>query len=166
VYDFLGGEAQGAQVGDPVPERGVPADGAADARGHHDARPRARALRAHEGGEAAGREPRADRARRALRCARPSPLPSSLLTRAQIVEELEDRFGEQMDDVLTLVRASLSDAPVGGEASVQGGPHARDAQGEPDERWAHEDDAAEQELVFDDDGAGAGVEGDLDMEDD
>jgi hypothetical protein len=93
--------------------------------------------------------------------------PSSLvLTRVQIVEELEDRFGEQMEEVLELVRASLSDAPADEEGRVQGGPHAHDAQGEPDERWAHEDDAAEQELVFDDDGAGAGVEGDLDMEDD
>jgi hypothetical protein len=78
VYHFWGG-AEGAQVGDPVPERAVPADGAADARGHHDARPRARAVRAHEGGEAAGREPRADRARRALRGALSSLLP--LLTR-------------------------------------------------------------------------------------
>jgi hypothetical protein len=81
----------------------------------------------------------------------------------QIVEELEDRLGEGMDAVLAVVRESLGDAaptPVPPPALAT---EDVDAEGEPDERWA---DDGQEDLVFDDHGDGAGVEGDLDMEED
>lgn len=85
----------------------------------------------------------------------------------QIVEELEDRLGEHMDDILAIVRASLSSsesalpipttthhlAPSSGEEQIF-------AEGE---QW---DEMGDVNAEFDDTGEGAGVEGDLDMEDD
>ncbi|EGN98183.1 hypothetical protein SERLA73DRAFT_74412 [Serpula lacrymans var. lacrymans S7.3] len=86
-----------------------------------------------------------------------------------VVEELEDRLGEQMDDILSAVRRSLnapyaspglsyserSHPPAAGEAEV----YREEEQG-----WGEEVYDA-NEVIFDDTGEGAGVEGDLDMDD-
>ncbi|KAI0088607.1 HRDC-like protein [Irpex rosettiformis] len=84
-----------------------------------------------------------------------------------IVEELEDRFGEQIDDILSMVQASLhkpsSSAPVV-ENNVQAQVFYTedDVHYEDDaENWGHD----ANEIVFDDHGEGAGIEGDLDVED-
>ncbi|KAJ7596597.1 RNA polymerase Rpb4-domain-containing protein [Mycena floridula] len=79
-----------------------------------------------------------------------------------VVEELEDRLGESMEDILGLVKASLisktvSDDPAGGTMEFSEQTVAQKS-------WDPEDGIDEME--FDDTGEGAGVEGDLDMEDD
>ncbi|KZT64167.1 hypothetical protein DAEQUDRAFT_815165 [Daedalea quercina L-15889] len=95
-----------------------------------------------------------------------------------IVEELEDRFGTQMDDILETVRSSLSvpAAPLTngvhgdrtGIGATNGGEivYTEDAEMqqyvEEDGHWEYD----ANEIVFDDTGEGAGVEGDLDVEDD
>lgn len=89
----------------------------------------------------------------------------------QIVEELEDRFGEQIDDILSTVRASLSKS-----APNTGGPGNARYVGEEQTVYVDEDlnyaEAAEgwgpdaNDILFDDTGEGMGVEGDLDVEDD
>lgn len=87
----------------------------------------------------------------------------------QIVEELEDRFGDKIDDILSTVRSSLTNAPSTPEAPLtNGGDHPPEqfvydeaVYGEP-EGWEHD----ANDVVFDDTGEGAGIEGDLDMDDD
>ncbi|KAI0365310.1 hypothetical protein BV20DRAFT_1056493 [Pilatotrama ljubarskyi] len=91
-----------------------------------------------------------------------------------IVEELEDRFGEKMGDILNAVKSSLSEpAPAvngtsSGETSA-GSMHVESTYTEYAEDYTQ---GAEQwvydanEVVFDDTGEGAGIEGDLDVEDD
>ncbi|KAI0763527.1 HRDC-like protein [Trametes elegans] len=90
-----------------------------------------------------------------------------------IVEELEDRFGDHMDTILSAVKASLSEPP-----SVNGTSNYGVAQGEvmhvettyteytedytQDQQWDYD----ANEVVFDDTGEGAGIEGDLDVDDD
>jgi len=93
-----------------------------------------------------------------------------------IVEELEDRFGEQMEDMLNTVKSSLSNAhitardemhPSGAQGVGEGVQmvYTEDnMQGGVDEDGIWDYDASE--MVFDDTGEGAGVEGDLDVEDD
>lgn len=92
-----------------------------------------------------------------------------------IVEELEDRFGEQMSGMLNVVRSSLTNLPSAlPQANVQTGGIADqdvqmvytedNTQDYLDEDGTWEYDA--NEIVFDDTGDGAGVEGDLDVEDD
>ncbi|KAI6131177.1 RNA polymerase Rpb4-domain-containing protein [Pisolithus croceorrhizus] len=66
-----------------------------------------------------------------------------------IVEELEDRLGDQMDQVLSVVSRSLQSNQAYAEVY------------EEEERWEHD----ANDLDFDDFGEGVGVEGDLDMED-
>ena len=93
------------------------------------------------------------------------------------MEELEDRFGTQMDDILDTVKSSLSDSAVPSMNGVQSGAEAGAADGaevvytedmdmqeyvEEDGTWEYD----ANEMVFDDTGEGAGVEGDLDVEDD
>ncbi|TCD65826.1 hypothetical protein EIP91_002176 [Steccherinum ochraceum] len=79
-----------------------------------------------------------------------------------IVEELEDRLGDKMDDILSSVRASLAElaAPVDAtnahDDQVQLEVYNEDTEG-----WEYE-----QGDEFDDTGEGAGVEGDLDKDDD
>ena len=89
---------------------------------------------------------------------------------AQIVEELEDRFGTQIDDMLHTVRSSLTQpasaqvdpsADVTGEAAPEQYFYSEDTYMEED-RW--DNDA--NDVVFDDTGEGAGIEGDLDVDDD
>lgn len=87
-----------------------------------------------------------------------------------IVEELEDRLGDRMDQILSVVSKSLQ----GSHSGTNGPPpaHTREivlsesimaehveVYAEEEERWEHDD------IEFDDFGEGVGVEGDLDMED-
>ncbi|ESK88966.1 dna-directed rna polymerase iii subunit rpc9-like [Moniliophthora roreri MCA 2997] len=89
-----------------------------------------------------------------------------------VVEELEDRLGESMNDVLGKIKSSLSeraepfistifdDVPTGGSNTGWGSSYPDndgDAEMEMD---------AVNDLVFDDTGEGAGIEGDLEMDDD
>lgn len=86
-----------------------------------------------------------------------------------IVEELEDRLGDQMEDILSKVRSSLSE-PVSSSSNQMGvfGSHGLPPEAElvaqtyEDAAWVHDANA----MIFDDTGEGAGVEGDLDVEDD
>ncbi|KAG6821244.1 hypothetical protein H0H93_002354 [Arthromyces matolae] len=86
----------------------------------------------------------------------------------QIVEELEDRLGDRMEEILTHVESNLAAAAPttnlnAAESTftvVDGTNVEGDLYPDAAEEVYHED------IVFDDTGEGAGVEGDLDMEDD
>lgn len=86
------------------------------------------------------------------------------LTRAKIVEELEERLAEDMDKVLDVVRNSLSEdamqvettTPTNGEVEV----YEERLFLEEDEPW----DQDANDVEFDDIGEGAGVEGDLEAD--
>lgn len=87
----------------------------------------------------------------------------------QIVEELEDRLGEEkMSEVLSLVQSTMSDQPYSAMNDVQivegfGQLQYPDpTPSEPDD----DDGLLVEEQVFDDVGEGAGIEGDLDKEED
>ncbi|PSR83948.1 hypothetical protein PHLCEN_2v5564 [Hermanssonia centrifuga] len=86
-----------------------------------------------------------------------------------IVEELEDRFGARIDDILSTVRESLTQpAPAASRPSPVVSMTDRTRKTE-EKGYAANDiawDYEENELVFDDTGEGAGIEGDLDVEDD
>lgn len=92
--------------------------------------------------------------------------------RCQIVEEIEDRLGDRMDEVLDVVRSSLTKPlflPTGAKEPPAGLPaHTGVAEGNQNRPgWeAGEGEGAGQEDEFDDMGMGAGVEGDLEMGDD
>ncbi|KAF7316121.1 RPOL4c domain-containing protein [Mycena indigotica] len=78
-----------------------------------------------------------------------------------IVEELEDRLSqEQMVEVAEHVKKSLAAAP---SLSIVAQPSHKPLIVKADENWDATDDVDEE---FDDQGEGAGVEGDLDMEED
>ncbi|KAF5360461.1 hypothetical protein D9756_004951 [Leucocoprinus leucothites] len=84
----------------------------------------------------------------------------------KIVEELEDRLGDSMDSILTTVETSLSTKPTTANGT-------RDRAKQPlflkDTVGAWDDvdaDAIIDDLDFMDHGEGAGIEGDLDVEDD
>ena len=86
-----------------------------------------------------------------------------------IVEELEDRLGERMEEVLQIVRQSLSERrenTTGNTTAsqVQLPTKIRAEEEVYDEDMYGEEDADAEE--FDDSGEGAGVEGDLEMDDD
>jgi len=94
-----------------------------------------------------------------------------------IVEELEDRLGDRMDDILTVVRASLNEAPAPDVIPVPSDSELDNPAGvqqklflEEEQSWDDHDNVEQvfdsNEVLFDDTGEGAGVEGDLDMEDD
>lgn len=103
-----------------------------------------------------------------------------------IVEELEDRLGNCMDEVLGLVRSSLTAPPpstisaagtsaTGAELAPAGQPHALEIVDETPATaplddldldaplWEH--DTNEIEMDYMDGGEGVGIEGDLDVED-
>ncbi|KAI0783421.1 HRDC-like protein [Abortiporus biennis] len=80
-----------------------------------------------------------------------------------IVEELEDRLGGQLDDILTAVRESLTNTPVAERSTEENAVEEivyQAGEAEDYEGWDAND------MVFDDTGEGAGVEGDLDVDDD
>jgi len=97
-----------------------------------------------------------------------------------IVEELEDRLGERMDDILTVVQASLDESrttTVPNVIRVPSDSEPDNPAGEQQQIFIEEEQSwddhnnVEQvfdpnEILFDDTGEGAGVEGDLDMDDD
>ncbi|KAG6332431.1 hypothetical protein ID866_6659 [Astraeus odoratus] len=78
-----------------------------------------------------------------------------------IVEELEDRLGDRMDQVLSVVSKSLH-GPADAVQSAPADAAARVEVFQEEERWEHD----ANEVEFDDFGEGVGVTGDLDMEDD
>ncbi|TFK40473.1 HRDC-like protein [Crucibulum laeve] len=84
-----------------------------------------------------------------------------------IVEELEDRIGEERHEILTHVEKSLVPTPTAGP-TINGS--MGDVVMEGSQHWEVSYDAfadgGVEENVFDDTGEGAGVEGDLDVEED
>ena len=89
---------------------------------------------------------------------------------SQIVEELEDRFGEdRIEEILGHVKESLTQSQsdtidshgINGTLSEQQGSLIVEQ-----EQWDFDADAPYEEDMYDDTGEGAGVEGDLDMEED
>ncbi|KAI0629977.1 HRDC-like protein [Trametes polyzona] len=91
-----------------------------------------------------------------------------------IVEELEDRFGDKMEDILNTVKSSLAEpaATVNGTSGGEDASHSMQVETTYTEYAEEYTQDAEQwdydanEVVFDDTGEGAGIEGDLDVEDD
>ena len=85
------------------------------------------------------------------------------------MEELEDRFGDRIDEILGHVQESLiqsnsntvkSNGINGALSEVQQGSLIVE------DHWDLDADAPYEEDMYDDTGEGAGVEGDLDMEED
>ncbi|KAI0718165.1 HRDC-like protein [Cerioporus squamosus] len=91
-----------------------------------------------------------------------------------VVEELEDRFGDQMEDMLNTVKASLREPAPAVNDTTSGGKHQQAMQvdsvvySEYQEEYQNDNnwDYDANEVVFDDAGEGAGIEGDLDVEED
>ncbi|KAG1885223.1 hypothetical protein F4604DRAFT_1878604 [Suillus subluteus] len=88
-----------------------------------------------------------------------------------IVEELEDRLGDRMNDLLVAVSKSLHESAPGHPNATMAVPEDKGTLGEDavevyeeaeQETWEFDANAME----FDDMGEGAGVEGDLDVDDD
>jgi hypothetical protein len=115
------------------------------------------------------------------------PLARPFIFPEQIVEELEDRLGNCMDEVLGVVRSSLTAPPpsaaaaaaagastTGAELAPAGQPHALEIVDETPATAAHDDidldaplwehDTNEVEMEYMDGGEGIGIEGDLDVE--
>ncbi|PPQ84276.1 hypothetical protein CVT25_013214, partial [Psilocybe cyanescens] len=89
-----------------------------------------------------------------------------------IVEELEDRLGEQIDEILGYVEASV---PSTSKTTTANGitehvPNANASENivmiNENDTWDEDADAVYDEELYDDGGAGAGVEGDLEMDED
>lgn len=91
--------------------------------------------------------------------------PTAHISINQIVEELEDRLGQQIDQVLDIVKASFSNPAQRTRINGQNLPPAQVVIEEADQ-WDEDADAIYDEEYFDDTGAGAGVEGDLEMDED
>jgi len=89
-----------------------------------------------------------------------------------VVEELEDRFGDQIDEILGYVEGSISSAvkPTATKTNAFNGQPVETSGGvvllEENPQWDEDADAVYDEDVYDDVGAGAGVEGDLEMDED
>lgn len=85
----------------------------------------------------------------------------------QIVEEMEDRLGDSgMNNILELVKASLGEA---GDTSAEARQVLLDSSGEPKAdgaEWTADYTMNVDDNEFDDTGEGAGIEGDLDVDDD
>lgn len=87
------------------------------------------------------------------------------------MEELEDRFGDRIDEILEHVQKSLTQSNpdaiipksngINGVPSTQQGPIIVE-----EDQWDNDVDAPYEEDMYDDTGEGAGVEGDLDIEED
>jgi hypothetical protein len=82
------------------------------------------------------------------------------------VEELEDRLPDQMEPILSRVRASLRDPPALAAAVNSGEDIHVEPAGDEEETWEAGKVALVDEDMFDDTGEGVGVEGDLDREED
>ena len=87
------------------------------------------------------------------------------------MEEIEDRFGDRMEEILEVVRSSLTGTnplflPSEGDYEKQGSPTRAERTHVPETRlgWEEGEDVRVED-EFDDTGAGAGVEGDLEMGD-
>ena len=91
--------------------------------------------------------------------------------RKKIVEELEDRLGNCMEEVLDIVRSSLTAPPPTTSSSA---PHPRLEIVDETPAGAHDDPDADaplwehdpNEIEYMDAGEGMGIEGDLDVDDD
>jgi hypothetical protein len=85
----------------------------------------------------------------------------------QIVEELEDRLGDQMEEILSHVQSafplSSTTVMVNGDIPCTDLTFGNSGVEQWDPLTYPEGD---EEVIFDDTGEGAGVEGDLDMNDD
>jgi hypothetical protein len=88
-----------------------------------------------------------------------------------IVEELEDRLGDRMNDLLVVVSKSLNESAPEHPSGTMAVPEDKQTLSEvavevyeeaDEETWEYDANAME----FDDTGEGAGVEGDLDVDDD
>ncbi|EAU86205.1 hypothetical protein CC1G_03416 [Coprinopsis cinerea okayama7 len=99
-------------------------------------------------------------------------VPTAAVELYVIVEELEDRFGDQMDALLATIQ-EIAEATQGAPAAaattaVNGTTHMQ----LDETTWTNpadfgdDADAVYDEEMFDDTGEGAGVEGDLDVEED
>ena len=84
------------------------------------------------------------------------------------MEELEDRFGDRIDEMLSHVQESLVNPDttskpngINGVLSAEQGSIVLE-----EDQWDLDADAPYEEDMYDDMGEGAGVEGDLDMEED
>lgn len=96
------------------------------------------------------------------------------LSFSQIVEELEDRLGDSMDDLLTCVDSSLgapAAPPTTGAEMFSLVEHSDESSYLhssllDDTYYPDANDVYQEEIVFDDVGEGVGIEGDLDVEDD
>lgn len=86
----------------------------------------------------------------------------------QIVEELEDRLGEdKMEEVLNIVQSSAADRNTtsnDGDIEIEELPN--DHLHYPDPDADAEGELDDDDHIFDDTGEGVGVEGDLDKEED
>ncbi|KAH6912584.1 RNA polymerase Rpb4-domain-containing protein [Coprinopsis sp. MPI-PUGE-AT-0042] len=100
-------------------------------------------------------------------------VPTTAVELYVIVEELEDRFGDRMDDLLQAIQ------DASGSLSVSANPIVNGTGGHPDpslvdtawnekpaDAFANDAEAVYDEEMFDDTGEGAGIEGDLDQEED
>ncbi|KIK06229.1 hypothetical protein K443DRAFT_674514 [Laccaria amethystina LaAM-08-1] len=88
-----------------------------------------------------------------------------------IVEELEDRLGDRMEEILTHVRSSTATSAASALQTTRiDSVYDDDVVHIEEDSWQHnsgEDaDGIIDEDMFDDTGEGAGVEGDLDVDDD
>ncbi|KAG5343092.1 hypothetical protein C0989_000082 [Termitomyces sp. Mn162] len=89
-----------------------------------------------------------------------------------IVEELEDRLGDSMEEILTFVESSLAaPAPPTIAATelsslAQHYDESSNLLLEDSLNYPEPHEMYQEEIIFDDTGEGAGVEGDLDMEED
>lgn len=80
-----------------------------------------------------------------------------------IVEELEDRLAERMEEVIAHVQASLVLDPVPSETRNTITARPKDRRVDTGANWDNDEEYDGED--FDDKGEGAGVEGDLDMDD-
>lgn len=98
-------------------------------------------------------------------------VPLTIQNNVQIVEELEDRLGDRMEEILTHVRSSTAIAAASAPQTIRvDSLYGDDVVHIEEDSWQHnsgEDaDGIIDEDMFDDTGEGAGVEGDLDVDDD
>ncbi|KAK2465286.1 hypothetical protein APHAL10511_002640 [Amanita phalloides] len=86
-----------------------------------------------------------------------------------IVEELEDRIGDKMDEILSLVQTTIGPPASATGLNEESHPLVPEQSGYPEWTLFNYDDdvdAIGEEEQFDDTGEGTGIEGDLEMEED